>query len=145
MNYVCQTTRQIQQKISKTGLCVKYIYCIYKKAPKQNLNLGVSMSCKCLEIECVFALRWVFIVFKCVVVSVVAVMTGWERTVWTVAYWSWQWSCSTDGQVLTGLLWFLQIYFHMQAQTFCSNVYHRLSKGRVSFLKVPVICVHLQN
>lgn len=22
MNYVCQTTRQIQQKISKTGLCV---------------------------------------------------------------------------------------------------------------------------
>lgn len=82
MNYVCQTTRQIQQKISKTGLCVKYIYI---KAPKQDLNLGVSMSFKCLEIECVFEFRWAFIVFKFVVVTVVAVMTGWERTVWTVA------------------------------------------------------------
>lgn len=83
MNYVCQTTRQIQQKISKTGLCVK----LKKRSPKtkQDLNLGVSMSCNCLGIGCLLAFRWVFIVFKCVVVTVVAVMTGWERTVWTVA------------------------------------------------------------
>lgn len=52
---------------------------------KLDINLGVSSSCKCLEIGCLFAFRWVFIVFKCVVVTVVAVMTGWERTVWTVA------------------------------------------------------------
>lgn len=32
-----------------------FVLSIYiKKAQKQDLNLGVSMSCKCLEIECVF-------------------------------------------------------------------------------------------
>lgn len=37
---------------------------------------GVSMSCKCLVIGCLFALRWLFMMSKCVVVTVVAVMTG---------------------------------------------------------------------
>lgn len=64
-----------------------FVLNLKKRSPKtkQDLNLGVSMSCKCLGIGCLLAFRWVFIVFKCVVVTVVAVMTGWERTVWTVA------------------------------------------------------------
>lgn len=79
MNYVCQTTRQIQQKNIKD-----WTLCLFS-CSQQEINLGVSLSCKCLEIGCLLAFRWVFIVFKCVVVTVVAVMTGWERTVWTVA------------------------------------------------------------